>query len=190
MLDRVGGEHARATTIVRYAPTAGFPRHTHTAGEEILVLSGTFSEGSCDYPAGWYLRNPPGSSHQPHSLVGTTIFVKLGQMRAQEQRRVRIDTGDPSRWHFDGKHQVCQLFKDGRELVFLVRLAPREGFQATESGGVELLVFAGDALEGDQTYDPGSWLRLPPGERLHIKAGVRGATIYLKTGHLAGNDTE
>src|SRR3546814_4407076 len=65
MLDRLGGEQARATSIVRYAPSSRFPRHQHPGGEEILVLSGTFSEGNNHYPAGWYMRNPPGSSHQP-----------------------------------------------------------------------------------------------------------------------------
>ena len=35
MLFRVGGEVARATSIVRYAPGSAFPRHTHHGGEEI-----------------------------------------------------------------------------------------------------------------------------------------------------------
>ncbi len=41
MLDRRGGEQARATSIVRYAPGSRFPRHTHEGGEEILVSSDT-----------------------------------------------------------------------------------------------------------------------------------------------------
>ncbi|MFP5405090.1 MAG: cupin domain-containing protein, partial [Gammaproteobacteria bacterium] len=32
MLYRVGGEVARATSIVRYAPRSVFPRHTHGGG--------------------------------------------------------------------------------------------------------------------------------------------------------------
>ncbi len=64
MLDRIGGEQARATSLVRYLPQTSFPEHQHPGGEEILVLEGQFSEGNRDYPAGWYLRNPPGSSHQ------------------------------------------------------------------------------------------------------------------------------
>lgn len=63
MLDRVGDEVARATSVVRYAPNSSFPFHMHAQGEEILVLSGTFSDESGHYPAGWYLRNPPGSGH-------------------------------------------------------------------------------------------------------------------------------
>ncbi|XQF94519.1 cupin domain-containing protein (plasmid) [Pseudoalteromonas espejiana] len=33
------------------------------------MLSGTFSDESGDYPQGFYLRNPPGSSHAPKSKV-------------------------------------------------------------------------------------------------------------------------
>ena len=38
MLDRLGAELARATSIVRYAPGSRFERHSHGGGEEILVL--------------------------------------------------------------------------------------------------------------------------------------------------------
>lgn len=61
MLYRVGGEVARATSIVRYAPGSAFPRHVHSGGEEILVLEGTFEDEHGDYPAGSYFRNPPGT---------------------------------------------------------------------------------------------------------------------------------
>jgi len=97
MLDRVGAEKDRATSIVRYAPDSYFPRHEHSGGEEIFVLSGTFSVEDGDYPAGWYLRNPPGSSHQPFSREGAIIFVKLQQMPVHEQRHVRINTPRPCR---------------------------------------------------------------------------------------------
>ncbi|AYG77064.1 MFS transporter (plasmid) [Rhizobium sp. CCGE532] len=56
MLYRVGGEVARATSIVRYAPASAFPRHVHSGGEEILVLQGTFQDEHGDYPAGSYFR--------------------------------------------------------------------------------------------------------------------------------------
>ena len=52
MLDRVGGEVARATSVVRYAPNSRFERHVHGGGEEILVLEGVFSDEAGDYPAG------------------------------------------------------------------------------------------------------------------------------------------
>ncbi|HED3303095.1 TPA: cupin domain-containing protein [Klebsiella quasipneumoniae subsp. similipneumoniae] len=42
MLDRIGGEQARATSVVRYLPQTVFPEHQHPGGEEILVLEGHF----------------------------------------------------------------------------------------------------------------------------------------------------
>ena len=45
MLDRIGGEVARATSIVRYAPGSHFSPHTHTGGEEFIVLEGVFHRG-------------------------------------------------------------------------------------------------------------------------------------------------
>ena len=42
MLDRVSGELARVTSIVRYAPGSAFPEHTHGGGEEFVVVTGVF----------------------------------------------------------------------------------------------------------------------------------------------------
>ena len=38
MLDRIGDEVARATSLVRYDPHSEFSPHTHTGGEEFFVL--------------------------------------------------------------------------------------------------------------------------------------------------------
>ena len=65
MLDRVGEEVARATSIVRYAPGSRFSPHTHGGGEEFLVLDGVFQDEHGDFPAGSYIRNPPTTSHTP-----------------------------------------------------------------------------------------------------------------------------
>ena len=47
MLDRIGDEVARATSIVRYAAGSHFSAHQHPGGEEFLViLSGTNREGA------------------------------------------------------------------------------------------------------------------------------------------------
>ncbi len=40
MLDRIGDEKARATSLVKYAPESAFPEHQHPLGEEVLILSG------------------------------------------------------------------------------------------------------------------------------------------------------
>jgi anti-sigma factor ChrR (cupin superfamily) len=186
MLDRLGGEKARATSIVRYAPDSHFPPHAHPGGEEILVLSGTFSEGDEHYPAGWYLRNPPGSSHQPYSDPGATIFVKLWQMPPGETRQVRIDTHAPSAWLRSGEREVCPLFSDPTEQVSLQRLPASEVLFAQPVPSAELLVLAGALVEGETSYECGSWLRLPQGHYPAIVAGPQGVTLYQKTGHLPG----
>src|SRR5437773_5517470 len=92
MLDRIGDEVARATSIVRYAPGTAFSPHTHSGGEEFYVLDGTFQDERGDYPAGSYVRNPPTSRHTPRSQAGCTIFVKLFQFDPADRSHVTIDT--------------------------------------------------------------------------------------------------
>ena len=186
MLDRVGAEKARATSIVRYAPESNFPHHLHPGGEEILVLSGTFSADNSDYPAGWYLRNPPTSGHQPYSHEGAVIFVKLWQMTVDETRHVAIDTNDADNWQEQGGREVCYLYSDAKEQVSLQRIDAGEAlFTDIIVGGAELLVLEGTLIEAGQSYQRGSWIRLPVDATSQITAGENGATVYLKTGHLS-----
>lgn len=184
MLDRVGVERARATSLVRYLPRSVFPAHGHPGGEEILVLSGTFSDSSGDFGPGWYLRNPPGSSHQPSSIGGALIFVKLWQMPPDESATVRIDTRDPAAWHQAGSHEVRPLHRSEHEQVSLQRFPPGAPVIVDTQGGAELLVLDGQIAEGPERLDRGSWMRLPPGSNCALTAGASGLTIYLKTGHL------
>lgn len=195
MLDRVGEEKARATSLVRYAPNSYFPHHLHPGGEEILVLSGTFSADDKHYPAGWYLRNPPSSGHTPYSDEGAVIFVKLRQMPSDEERYVTIDTHDDANWTRQGNRDVCILFSDDGEQVSLQRLKASESLfdedviSGAGAGGAELLVVEGSLVEGslidsDKVYQRDSWIRLPVDEQPQIKAGLEGATVYIKTGHL------
>ena len=58
-LERACRESGHATSIVRYAPGSQFSGHTHTDGEEFLVLEGTFSDEIGDYPEGTYVRSRP-----------------------------------------------------------------------------------------------------------------------------------
>ncbi|RQR29630.1 cupin domain-containing protein [Burkholderia sp. Bp9142] len=190
MLDRTGGEQARATSVVRYARGASFPRHAHPGGEEILVLSGVFSEGDRHYPAGWYLRNPPGSSHQPSSAGGAVIFVKLRQMAPDESEPTRVDTRAPSSWHRTNHRLVCPLHESGVETVALHRLAPGEPLlRGAATHGAELFVLAGALATHRRTHVRGAWMRFPAGTTPDIVAGESGATVYLKTGHLTHLET-
>jgi hypothetical protein len=100
MLDRIGDEVARATSLVRYAPGSFFDPHVHGGGEEFLVVEGIFSDEHGDYPAGTYVRNPIGTRHKPHSKDGCIILVKLHQ----------FDPADTA--HFS-VHMDDLLFEDG-----------------------------------------------------------------------------
>ena len=88
MLDRIGDEVARATSIVRYAPHSRFSAHTHGGGEEFLVLDGVFQDEHGDYPTGTYVRNSPATSHTPGSEPGCTLFVKLWQFEPDDRKPV------------------------------------------------------------------------------------------------------
>jgi anti-sigma factor ChrR (cupin superfamily) len=89
MLDRIGDEVARATSIVRYAPASRFSAQTHGGGEEFLVLEGVFQDEHGDYPE--YVRNPPTSRHTPGSALGCVLSVKLWQFDLQDRTPVRRD---------------------------------------------------------------------------------------------------
>jgi len=191
MLDRLGGEVARATSIVRYAPHSHFSPHTHDGGEEFLVLEGTFSDEHGDFPAGSYIRNPPTSRHTPGSQLGCTIFVKLWQFDLDDRTQLRIDTAarpfgrDPEQPGLE----LMALFRDGREEVRLERWAPSSLIERRAPGGLELLVLSGGFVEGGETFKPQSWLRLPPGAQLSARASADGCRLWAKLGHLARAQT-
>jgi hypothetical protein len=185
MLERDGDEVARATSLVRYASGSSFSAHTHGAGEEFLVLEGVFSDETGDFPAGYYVRNAPGSRHSPSSTSGAVIFVKLRQMPAQETAMVRIDTRERSLWHADGSHvEEALLFDAPWERVVMRRLEP--GYsgrtEALPRGG-EYFVVEGDVLMCGKSQAAGTWLRFPAGSQI-TWASAGGALLYCKTGHL------
>ena len=185
MLDRVGDEVARATSVVRYAPESRFSEHTHDGGEEFLVLEGTFSDERGDYPAGTYVRNPIGSSHSPLSRNGCTIFVKLQQFTAEDTDRVVVDTRAAAfRPGVVAGLTVLPLHSHGTESVALVRWAPRTRFNPhTHWGGEEIFVLEGTFSDEHGDYPAGTWLRSPHMSR-HQPFSDDGCLIYVKVGHL------
>ena len=186
MLDRIGDEVARATTIVRYAPRSHFSSHVHTGGEEFLVLDGVFSDEHGDFPAGSYIRNPPESSHTPGSEPGTTIFVKLWQFDLSDRTHIRIDTNkaryvpDPDR---TGVH-VLPLFHDPHEDVAMERWDAGATVTVNAQDGAELLVVDGGFELNGEAFTPQSWLRMPKGDKIEVRAGDEGAKVWIKRNHL------
>jgi len=187
MLDRIGGEVARATSIVRYAPHSTFPRHDHEEGEEFLVLDGVFSDEHGDYPEGTYVRNPPGSAHAPRIEDGCTIFVKLRQMSRDEHRQVVIRPNEASWSTTDGfgrSRLGLFLSPNGTENVALERLAAHAAIPQYECpAGEEILVLSGVLSDQSGDHAAGVWIRNPDGFKTSL-ASRDGCTYWVKRGHL------
>ena len=187
MLDRIGDEVARATSIVKYAPNARFSSHVHAGGEEILVLQGEFIDEHGSYPAGTYIRNPIGSKHTPSAGPdGTLLLVKLHQFDRRDTTQKCIRTHE-SEW-FQGSAAgltVLPLHSFESESVALVRWAPNTNFNPHQHwGGEEILVLEGVFQDEHGKYPKGSWLRSPHLSQHTPFTGPEGALIYAKTGHL------
>lgn len=183
MLDRIGAEVARATSIVRYAPGSHFSAHTHTGGEEFIVLDGVFQDEHGDFPKGTYVRNPPTTSHTPRSDQGCIIFVKLWQFDMDDRDQFRKDMAGELPAPVNGVATAI-LHKDARETVTYTHLDADTVWSVNESGGIEIFIIDGSMTLGDNALAKGSWLRLPDGETLMAKAGSNDAKVWMKTGHL------
>lgn len=187
MLDRIGDEVARATSIVRYEPFSEFTSHTHTGGEEFIVLSGVFSDEHQSYKKGTYVRNPIGSSHTPKiGEEGATIFVKLSQFSKADTQQKVIDThSQPWLQGLVEGLTVMPLHEFQSEHVSLVKWAPNTHFKSHQHwGGEEIFVLEGTFHDEHGIYPKGSWLRSPHLSQHNPFTKDDGALIYVKTGHL------
>jgi anti-sigma factor ChrR (cupin superfamily) len=85
-LHRFGDEHV---SLVRWPAGERFGPHRHPGGEEIFVLSGELIDEHGRYPAGTWLRNPPGSQHHPRVEQDTVVWVKSGHLSAPPPPRTQ-----------------------------------------------------------------------------------------------------
>lgn len=186
-LDRVGGEVARATSIVRYASGSHFSPHVHTGGEEFVVLEGIFQDEHGDFPAGSYIRNPPQSSHTPGSEKGCMIFVKLWQFDMDDRAHIKINSGRMRPVPDRENHGVLitPLYCDENEEVDLQYWEGGTDVQIDAEHGIEVLVLDGSFSESGDSFKRHSWLRLPAGSSLAANAGESGAKVWIKRNHLA-----
>jgi len=187
MLERIGEEVARATSLVRYAPLSRFSPHEHGGGEEFLVLEGSFHDEAGDYPAGTYARNPIGTRHAPWSgPEGALLLVKLHQFEPDDRTTCAIDTRTAVfRPGLVPGLAVLPLHHHGTESVALVRWAPDTRFHPhRHHGGEEILVLEGVFHDQYGAYPKGTWLRSPNGSAHTPFTGPEGALIWVKTGHL------
>ncbi|SCB56667.1 Anti-sigma factor ChrR, cupin superfamily [Rhizobium aethiopicum] len=189
MLFRIGGEKARATSIVRYAAGSAFPHHQHPGGEEFLVLDGVFQDESGDFPAGSYVRNPPGTGHAPGSQAGCVILVKLWQFKEGDRERIIRLPGEGQIGAFSKGVTSSRILFDGAdERVMLEDWQPKAEIELSNPKGLELLVVEGSLTEAGDTLEPWSWLRLPPGRTFRARVGDGGAKIWSKSAPLLHKD--
>ncbi|MGB7206589.1 MAG: cupin domain-containing protein [Anderseniella sp.] len=186
MLDRIGDEVARATSIVRYAAGSKFSSHVHTGGEEFMVLDGIFQDEHGDFPAGSYIRNPPQSSHTPGSEAGCVIMVKLWQFDLADRTHVRIDTNKMRSLPAADRPGVAvvPLFHDEREDVRIETWQPNAAIQLDVPYGLEIFVLDGDFVDSGEKFEVQSWLRLPCDASLSAMAGKNGCKVWIKADHL------
>jgi hypothetical protein len=181
----VGGEKARATSIVRYARGSAFARHVHGGGEEFLVLDGVFQDEHGDYPAGAYVRNPPGTAHVPASKNGCIIFVRLWQFRADDRATTVRQPGEGQELATrPGAVSARRLFEDGYEEVRVETWRAGARVAVENPLGLEFLVLSGGLSVEGEILEPQSWGRLPAGMALYAEPDAEGATVWMKFGPL------
>jgi len=187
-LAREDVERGHATSIVRYDPGASFSKHNHPRGEEILVLSGTFSDETGAYGEGTYFRNPEGFSHSPFSNPGCEILVKLHQFSAGDDEHVCIATQSASWQKGQGNLKVLPLHQFGTESVALVHWPKGEKFHRhVHVGGEEIFVIRGEFIDEHGRYPAGTWMRNPHMSE-HTPFVEEDTLIWVKVGHLVEDD--
>lgn len=183
-LEREAQESGHVSSIVEYAPGARFSAHSHPLGEEIYVLEGVFSDERGNYPAGSYLRNPPGSSHAPFSESGCKLFVKLNQFAKQDTTQVNINTNSNPWLQGQGNLQVMPLHEYQTQHTALVFWPKGERFVPHKHwGGEEILVLKGVFQDEYGVYPTGSWIRSPH-LSTHFPFVEEDTVILVKVGHL------
>ena len=183
-LEREKPESGHVTSVVKYQPGSSFPAHSHPKGEEIFVLEGIFSDEHGDYPAGSYLRNPPGTNHSPFSKKGCTLLVKLDQFESGDKELVNLNTNCEEWRQGHGGLQVMPLHSFGTEGTALVKWPKGEEFLPhSHFGGEEIFVISGTFKDEYGEYPAGTWIRSPHLSQHHPHVDEE-TIIFVKTGHL------
>ena len=170
---------------MRYDAGARFPAHPHPLGEEILVLSGTFSDERGDFGAGSYLLSPEGFSHAPFSREGCVLFVKLRQYAGADREVVvaSIDTGiGTAGWESRAPGaRSLTLYRSPRhpEHVRITELSAGAALPSVAlPDGEEIFVLSGELRDEYGRYPAQSWLRFPPGAS-HRPSSPGGCLLYV-----------
>jgi anti-sigma factor ChrR (cupin superfamily) len=187
-LERERPESGIATSVVRYEAGAKFSKHIHPRGEEIFVLEGEYSDEFGSYPAGTYIRNPPGSHHSPFSRAGCKLFVKLNQLQPGDLKRVVVNTVETQWLPGHGDLKVMPLAEFGTESTALVKWPEGASFVPhTHFGGEEIFVLEGTFIDENGEYPTGTWIRSPHLSN-HDPFVREGCTILVKVGHMLASN--
>ncbi len=187
-LERERAESGIQTSVVRYEAGATFSDCIHPGGEEIFVLEGEFADEFGSYPAGTYIRNPPGSLHSPFSRDGCKLFVKLNQFQTGDSKKVVVNTIDKEWLPGYGDLKVMPLAEFGTESTALVKWPAGAAFVPhTHFGGEEIFVLDGIFIDENGEYPTGTWIRSPHLSN-HDPFVDEGCTILVKVGHMLTSD--
>ena len=183
-LEREAEESGHTSSFVKFEPNSYFPAHSHPQGEEVYVIDGVFSDENGDYPAGTYIRNPPGSFHKPLTKEGCILFVKLEQFQKDDTKQVVLRPEDQQWRDGIGNLKVVSLHVHNTESTALVHWPKNEIFQAhTHFGGEEVIVLKGKFIDEYGEYPKGSWIRSPHMSK-HFPRVEEETLIMVKVGHL------
>ncbi|CAK9078128.1 unnamed protein product [Durusdinium trenchii] len=199
MIERLGGEVARATTVVSFQPNASFPMHQHVGGEEFIVLQGAWFDDWNTQPQMTYVRNYIGSKHTPRiGPEGCTILVKLCQMSEKhhepDHSQWDISSSNPQ-WRRSGASGPLELrvFQSPLEEVHFERWSPgQRGTVEVPKDGEEVFVIEGSFSDEMGEHRTWSWCR-NAGERharLTRVAGAKGCLLYIKSKHLNSHEAQ
>lgn len=177
-------ESGQVTSVVRYQEHSQFPAHDHPGGEEILVLSGVFSDEHGNWPAGSYLLNPDGFRHAPYSRNGCLLFVKLRQYSGMDRSHVAVNTHTMSWEPLGGGRERKVLYAQPgyQDTTRLERWSAEAALgELAYARGAELFVLDGSFEDEHGRYDAHTWLRLPKRFTHHPTTQQR-CELYVKEG--------
>jgi anti-sigma factor ChrR (cupin superfamily) len=174
-------ESGVVTSIVRYDAGASFPSHPHPSGEEILVLSGTFSDERGDFGAGSYMLNPEGFRHAPFSREGCVLFVKLQQYPGLDRAPIlsNIDEGSWRERMPGVRSKTLYRSPHHPEHMRVTDIAPGAELGSVGLGdGEEIFVVRGELEDEYGAYPAHTWLRFGPGSSHHPRS-ASGCLLYV-----------
>jgi hypothetical protein len=170
-------ESGQVTSLVQYEPGANFPSHPHPGGEEILVLSGVFSDETGDWPTGSYLLNPEGFTHAPYSKTGCQLLVKLRQYPGVQPARLALDSLEIT----EVEGIDCKLlYSNTIENTVVVKLQSGQVISRKFEGGCEGFVLEGNMSVNGTNLGQYDWFRFPGGDSVRLLS--QGCSLYLKSG--------